>query len=114
MHPWLADLLSAWGLVQRTKRSSVLACKFWQEISTPLLYREIHLRHIGIVAVLLGTLQCNTRLGEMIMDINVSCHVMSRYFQRILRMSSNSTQLSLKWVSATYRYSLYASMTPRK
>ncbi|KAG1784089.1 hypothetical protein EV702DRAFT_1191094 [Suillus placidus] len=93
---------SAWCLAQRTKKSLVLVCKFWREIGTPLLYREIHLRRIGQVAALLSTLRGNTRLGEMIMDINVSCHVMSQYLvifdealQCILGMSPNATRLSL-------------------
>lgn len=95
--------LSAWCLVQRTKKSLVLVCKFWREIGTPLLYREIHLRRIGQVAALLNTLRGNTRLGEMILDINVSCHIIPQYlvmfdeaFQRILEMSPNATRLSLR------------------
>lgn len=94
--------LSAWSLAQRTKKSLVLVCKFWRKISTPLLYREIHLRRIGQVAALLNTLQSNGRLGEMIVDINISCHVMPQYFVmfdeallRILGMSPNATRLSL-------------------
>ncbi|KIK46402.1 hypothetical protein CY34DRAFT_800409 [Suillus luteus UH-Slu-Lm8-n1] len=95
--------LSAWCLAQRTKKSLVLVCKFWREIGTPLLYREIHLRRIGQVAALLSTLRGNTRLGEMILDINVSCHIMPQYlvmfdeaFQHILGMSPNATRLSLR------------------
>ncbi|KAG2369456.1 hypothetical protein BDR07DRAFT_660561 [Suillus spraguei] len=48
-----------------------------------------------------STLRANTRLGEMIMAINVSCHVMPQYivmfdeaFRRILGMSPNATRLS--------------------
>ncbi|KAG1757707.1 hypothetical protein EDB19DRAFT_59003 [Suillus lakei] len=94
--------LSAWCLAQRTKKALVLVCKFWREIGTPLLYREIHLRRIGQVAALLSTLEGNARLGEVIMDINVSCHVMPQYFvmfdealRRILGISPNAKRLSL-------------------
>lgn len=111
--------LSAWCLAQRTKKTLVLVCKFWREIGTPLLYQEIHLRRIGQVAALLSTLRGNTRLGEMIMAINVSCHVMPRYIvmfdealQRILAMSPNATRLSLSMgvrdllVCSTRQYNL--------
>lgn len=91
--------LSAWCLAQRTKKALILVCKFWR--GTPLLYQEIHLRRIGQVAALPSTLRANTRLGEMIMAINVSCHVMPQYivmfdeaFRRILGMSPNATRLS--------------------
>ncbi|KAG0696043.1 hypothetical protein DFH29DRAFT_242020 [Suillus ampliporus] len=33
---------SAWRPAQRVKKSIVLVCKFWREIGTVLLYREIH------------------------------------------------------------------------
>ncbi|KAG2150145.1 hypothetical protein BD769DRAFT_1410721 [Suillus cothurnatus] len=94
--------LSAWCLAQRTKKALVLVCKFWWEIGTSLLYREIHLRRTAQVGALLRTLRGNTRLGEMIMGINVSCFVMSQYpvmfdeaLQYILGMSPNATRLSL-------------------
>ncbi|OJA10421.1 hypothetical protein AZE42_03542 [Rhizopogon vesiculosus] len=93
---------SPWCLAQRTKKSIVLVCKLWCMTGTVLLYKDIHIRHIGQIAALFNTLQENPRLGMMIEAINVFCHVAHQYsvmfdeaLQRILEMSPNATRISL-------------------
>ncbi|KAG1749864.1 uncharacterized protein EDB91DRAFT_1110029 [Suillus paluster] len=112
---------SPWCMAQRIKQSVVLVCKFWREIGTVLLYREVHLRRIGQIAALWRTLQGNARFGEMIMDINVSCLVTPHYFvmfdealRRILKMSPNASRVYLNmdmslcdvFICSLHRYDL--------
>ncbi|KAG1731893.1 hypothetical protein EDB19DRAFT_1735898 [Suillus lakei] len=106
-------------MVFGTVNQIVLVCKFWWEIGTRLLYREVHLRRIGQLATLLSTLEGNARLAETIADINVSCQVTAQYFgvfdkalRRTLVMSPNATRISLRmgvciaFISSVHQYDL--------
>ncbi|KAH7915234.1 hypothetical protein BJ138DRAFT_1122894 [Hygrophoropsis aurantiaca] len=70
---------SPWSLALCTKKILISVCKTWYNVGIHLLYQQIVLRRFPQIHSLLQSLDLNSELGPMIMDITVSCFVSSDY-----------------------------------